>query len=235
MTNSSQKTLDLRTLPAAQEVMAYRDGGLFPVLIATERGTLLAAVRGGAGHLGLAGRMEVIRSLDQGKSWSPPAVVADSERDDRNPALGISNRGTVILAYQGQGNYDSEGNYAENEGSDPRTVETLFTRSHDDGVSWERPVPLAVTNLTSASPFGKIVSQADGTLLMAVYNADSWLVRSRDDGQSWGEASLIGTGMSETALHVLPNGALLAVMRGSGNGDPLFTTHSSNGGHNRSP
>ena len=48
MTNSSHKTLDLRTLPAAQEVMAYRDGGLFPVLIATARGTLIAAVRGGA-------------------------------------------------------------------------------------------------------------------------------------------------------------------------------------------
>ena len=163
MTNSSQKTLDLRTLPTSQEVMAYRDGGLFPVLTATESGTLIAAVRGGAGHLGLAGRMEVIRSLDQGKSWSPPAVVADSERDDRNPALGVSNQGTVILAYQGQGNYDAEGNYAENEGTDPRTVETLFTRSHDDGVSWERPVPLAVPDLTSASPFGNIVSQADGT------------------------------------------------------------------------
>src|SRR4051794_2923272 len=103
--------LDVRALPGTREMIAYKAGGLFPVLTLAPKGVILAVLRGGAGHLGLDGRIEILRSLDAGLSWSPPNVIADSERDDRNPALGHSNQGMLVLAYHCQGNYDADGNY----------------------------------------------------------------------------------------------------------------------------
>ena len=74
-TSSTTAVLDVRALPGSTETIAYKDGGLFPVLALTGD-TVVAVLRGGAGHLGLEGRMEIVRSLDAGHTWSPPAVVA---------------------------------------------------------------------------------------------------------------------------------------------------------------
>lgn len=223
--------LDVRALPGAQEVIAYKDGGLFPVVTKTGTGTMIAVLRGGAGHLGLAGRIEIIRSANGGHTWSPPQVIADSERDDRNPALGLSTQGTLILSYHCQGNYDERGAYIRTN-ADPARVMVMVTRSHDDGLSWETPFPLGIETLQHGSPFGKIVSLADGTLLMAIYHATgSHIVRSRDDGATWGDSSLLHPQMNETALLVLSEGDILAVMRGADQEQALHLTRSSDGGY----
>ena len=65
MTNLAPgRILDIRTLPGTRETIAYQDGGLFPVLALSGEGVAVAALRGGAGHNGREGRMEVVRSLD---------------------------------------------------------------------------------------------------------------------------------------------------------------------------
>jgi hypothetical protein len=220
------KLLDVRALTGSRELIAYHDGGLFPVLTTTPSGTVVAVLRGGAGHLGVFGRIEVIRSLDAGRTWSPPNVVADSDRDDRNPAFGTSNDGTLILAYHRQCCYDEAGTYVGNQDDEAARVEIVVTRSHDDGLSWEKPALVSIDPLQTGSPFGKIVSLDDGTLLMPIYIAGSYFVRSRDDGATWAEPTLIAAGMNETALLVLPNGDILAVMRSRG----LSSAHSRDGG-----
>lgn len=227
--------VDIRALPGTHEVIAYKDGGLFPVLTQTPDGGLIAVLRGGAGHLGLAGRIEVIRSSDSGHTWSPPQVVADSERDDRNPAFGLSAQGTLILGYHCQGNYDANGVYIRTN-ADPQRVDAMVTRSHDGGLTWEMPFPLGIEALQHGSPFGKIVylTTPDGqsTLLMPVYHATgSYIVRSRDDGATWGDPSLLHPQMNETALVVLPNGEVLAAMRGANTEQALHITHSRDGGY----
>jgi hypothetical protein len=58
--------LDAPALSRTREVIADADGGLFPVLALTDRGTIVAAHRGGAGHLGTEGWIEVARSLVRG-------------------------------------------------------------------------------------------------------------------------------------------------------------------------
>lgn len=161
--------IDVRGFPATREFTACTDGGLFPVLTVTPVGTLLAVLRGGAGHLGREGRIEIVRSLDRGRSWSPPAVIADSDRDDRNPALGVSSQGTLILAYHRQGNYDDAGSYLHGESSDPSRVEVMVTRSRDEGLTWEMPRPLRLDPVTHASPLRQDSQPArrhtpDGTL-----------------------------------------------------------------------
>ena len=225
-------SIDVRSLPGTREVVSYKGGGLFPVLAVAPNDVAVAVLRGGAGHVGLAGRIEVIRSLDGGQTWTLPNVVADSDWDDRNPAFGVSHRGTLVLSYHRQGSYDEEGNYLSLSYDDPtRRVETMVTRSCDAGLTWERPFPLQVESLRGGSPFGKIVALAEGTLLMPVYHAGSYIVRSDDDGKTWTSPSRIAEPMNETALLVLPSGDILAVMRGEGGPwQGLYSSHSLDGG-----
>ena len=245
MTNlAPDRIVDVRTLPGTRESVAYQNGGLFPVLALSNDGVAVAALRGGAGHNGREGRMDVVRSLDDGLTWSPPNVVADSEDDDRNPAFGVSAEGTLILLYHRQHNYDAYGNYNGNTRKRHRKpVAVMATRSFDSGVSWEEPYFLSMDSLPTGSPFGKIVFLPDGTLLAPIYSAQeyeerltpekndsSFLVRSRDDGQTWGEVSLIAPNMNETALVALPGGDLLAVLRGADEDQALHSTHSQDGG-----
>lgn len=236
-------TCDVRTLDGTRETVAYYAGGLFPVLAVAPGDVIVAVLRGGAGHLGLNGRIEIIRSMDAGETWSPPLVVADSSRDDRNPALGVTSSGTLVLAYHRQGSYDEDGLYQPGRGP----VEVMVTRSSDGGLTWEPPHPVGIPTMAEGSPFGKIVEIADGTLLLHIYvyasktNAPgpsnqsqvldgSYFVRSRDDGRTWEDPSLICEGMNETGLQVLPDGDLLAIMRQSAEGAASWSSRSSDSG-----
>src|SRR5215510_12497920 len=62
--------------------------GYFPVAIHLKNGDVLAVIRGGAAHVGVKGRLDLIRSTDKGKTWSAPWTAIDEDLDDRNPALG---------------------------------------------------------------------------------------------------------------------------------------------------
>ena len=248
---SNSEVLDLRGLAGTREAIIYHDGGQFPVLAALPDGTIVGVLRGGAGHVGLAGRVEIVRSLDGGQTWSPSEVVADSDRDDRNPALGVSQRGTLVLAYHRTGNYTADGTYAPEEfaARGERPVEVMITRSHDRGLTWERPYPLGLPTLETGSPYGKIVSLADGTLLMALYgpgDADilggraaelaprgmcSYILRSHDDGLTWADPAVMGVNFNETGIITLSDGDVLAVMRGDVPNDSLSVTRSSDRGY----
>ena len=242
------RILDIRSLPGTRETIAYQDGGLFPVLALSSDGVAVAALRGGAGHIGREGRMEIVRSLDGGFTWTPPNLLADSVDDDRNPAFGLSSQGTLILLYHRQHNYDADGNYLGGVRiSDRKPVALMATRSFDSGLTWEEPYPLSIDSLTTGSPYGKIVSLDDGTLLAPIYNSQAWadeqsdqrfdtsyLVRSQDDGVTWGGVSQIAPHMNETALIVLPEGGLLAVLRDD-NAQGLHSARSLDGGLTWSP
>lgn len=245
-------TLDIRTLSQTRETLVYADGGLFPVLTVAPGDVVVGVLRGGAGHMGIPGRIEIVRSLDAGRSWTPPSVIADSDRDDRNPAIGVAGDGSVVLAYHRQGSYNEAGNahHVGRGGGVRPPVEVMITRSADSGLTWEAPRPLGVDLLSTGSAFGRIVTQADGTLLLPIYLVDhaaafsareemlrqdperfgSYLVRSHDDGRTWGDPSLIAPAMDETGLLVLPDGDLLAMLRGTDAEAALWSARSGDGG-----
>ena len=238
--------LDVRALPGTRETTTYTNGGLFPVVVTAANGALVAVARGGAGHLGLAGRIDVIRSQDGGLTWTAPTIVADSETDDRNPALGLSARGTLILAYYQVFSYDTQGRYVPREGSTSvwRCL-VRVTRSHDNGLTWEEPYALSDPLLRTGSAYGKIIQHGD-TLIMPIYNRAipelgavnpeppyfecSYVVRSHDDGLTWGDPSLISVEAGETALLALPNGELIAVTRRQALERSLWSLRSADGG-----
>lgn len=230
-------TIDLRKFPSASEVYLCRDRGYFPVLANLGGEDVLAVIRAGAGHIGVTGRLEAMRSTDGGRTWEAPVVIVDTSADDRNPAVGVAPDGTVVLAYHAQGSYDDDGSWMP----ELRRVEMRIARSRDGGRSWEDSVSLGFPAMKKHSAFGHIVSLPGGTMLLPLYGSDNdsadeaddcaYLLRSDDGGRTWHSPSLIAQGYNETALLLTSDGVLLAAMRSADRGGLVSVSRSLDGGY----
>jgi Neuraminidase (sialidase) len=230
--------LDLSRAPHATVVSG---GGYFPVLIRLNNGTLMAVLRGGAPHIGIKGRLDIVTSQDGGKTWSAPRTVVDGPEDDRNPALGQLKNGDIVLAYAILHGYDSTGLKLSSDRTVRRADGVYVIRSSDNGKTWTRPERSESTFALekkdgSLSPYGKIVQLEDGTALMSVYyqfpdqrGHQDYVFRSHDNGKTWGEPVLIGEHYNETGLLTLPGGRVLAALR-SEHGGHLAIAASKDGG-----
>ena len=215
--------------------------GYFPVAIRLNNGDVLAVIRGGAAHIGVKGRLDLIRSSDGGKTWQAPWTVVDGNLDDRNPAIGQLKDGTIILGYVIAGGYDETGLKFKGARKDWVFDGVYLVFSKDNGKSWSKPVrdPTIYrfyAGKGQVSPYGKIVQLADGTVLMAVYfefvddrGNESYLFRSKDGGKTWGDPVRLGAHYNETGIVALRDGRILAGMR-SEKGGALAITESSDQG-----
>jgi sialidase-1 len=218
-------------------------GGHFPVLIRLRNDDLLGVVRGGAAHRGQAGRVDLLRSADGGKTWSGPTVLVDGPTDDRNPGLGQLADGSIIAAFTIITWEYATGGEPKKTGQRCEGVHIM--RSADNGKTWSTPVrsegiaalyTREAGDGMSGSPYGKIVQLADGTALMAVYfgfpgerGQESWLFRSTDNGATWGDPTRLGEHFNETGIIALRDGRVLAAMRAEV-GRHLALIESSDGG-----
>lgn len=245
-TSQIQSCIDVHTLPGTYSAIALKPQGYFPVLIETQTGELISVLRGSAGHIGVKGNLLLIRSKDGGKTWSAPTVAVDSEWDDRNPALGTLPDGTLILAYHENRCYDANGKYVA-DGPGHAYIRAL--RSDDNGATWKHLIPedwKGFGNLQYCSPFGQILAEPNGQLLLLLYGQPglleeklslaekydtSYLIRSRDTGFNWTQPIKIADGMNETAMVIAPNGDYLALMR-STEKQMIYVSRSNNGGLN---
>lgn len=227
--------------PAKPERSAVVTGqGYFPVACKLQDGRIAVVLRGGAPHLGIKGRLDMVFSADQGKTWSKPTVVVDSELDDRNPAFGQAKDGTLVVGFWRTGAYDDDGKWNEKLGKE---MSTWVTRSAD-GKAWSDPAKIDTADLRYGSPYGKIVTMPDGAMLMAVYGTGrrepgkapprgefSYVYRSTDQGQTWAPFSTPGRQrFNETALLRLQSGDLLAAMRTVAPDKDVWLTRSRDGG-----
>src|SRR5262249_10972141 len=70
----------------------------WPTLAQRKNGELLVAYSGGReAHVCPFGRVELIRSSDEGRSWSWPEVVMDSPIDDRDAGALETPTGSLLL------------------------------------------------------------------------------------------------------------------------------------------
>jgi hypothetical protein len=211
------------THPAERLTVVERGGGYFPVICRLPDGEIVSVLRGGGPHRYSWGkaRLDVVRSSDGGRSWSTPATAVDfAERDELNPALGRLSDGSLVLAfwsYKGRMDFDSYEAFKALRGQ-LAFVESRFysMRSRDGGRTWDAPLEFHGPTRVG-SVFGKIV-EVDGVALMSFYTFEPdrrevHLLRSRDGGRTWGDASLIAKGHNETALAVLSGRRLAAAMR----------------------
>jgi photosystem II stability/assembly factor-like uncharacterized protein len=210
--------------PPAARAAVVTGQGYFPVACRLHDGRIAVVLRGGAPHLGIKGRLDMVVSDDQGRTWSKPTVVVDSELDDRNPAFGQAKDGTLVVGFWRTATYDDAGNWDDKL---DKEMSTWVTRSADGGKTWSEPSRIETSDLRYGSPYGKIVTMPDGAMLMAVYGTPraepgrppvagdwSYVYRSTDHGRTWSRFATPGEKrFNETALLRLRSGELLAAMR----------------------
>ncbi|MCC6589417.1 MAG: exo-alpha-sialidase [Bryobacterales bacterium] len=223
--------------------IVVKGDGYFPVMIRLKDGSLLSVVRAGGAHVGRGGRLDMISSTDGGKTWPKRWTVIDDAEDDRNPALGQLNDGTIVLGYVVLSGFGPDGKTLSRKRAERNFDGVWVMRSNDGGKTWTKPEKSAETGKlktpgTAISPYGKIVQLKDGAALMTVYyemnegptpTYKSYVFRSKDSGKTWGDPSLIHNSANETAITVLPDGSLLAAAR-LGKGASLQVTRSTDGG-----
>ena len=215
-------------------------------------------VRTGAPHLGVGARISFVRSDDGGLTWSTPTAAADTglEADDRNPAACVTRDGRIIMLFRHYV-YEARENWQRTK---LITDEIHQVESSDGGRTWSEsrlvPHPPVITPQPPGTapppdilhPYGQIIRQKDGNELLVNcrgYWLDrrkpdggqwpvrvTWLWRSRDDGRTWEDPSLIAEQFTETALLVQSDGTLLAALRGKEAEIPLSLSRSRDGGRN---
>jgi len=229
---TAQKEPTAPTIPVERSLVAKDT--LFPKALRLQDGRIAAVMRGPGNHLGLDGRIDIVFSSDEGKTWSKPAVVVDTPLDDRAPAFGQAKDGTLVLGYYRDQNYDAQGKYDR---TLDRPHDTWVTRSSDGGKTWQEPIQIDISEIEWGSPFGRILTLPDGAMLMPIYGLEvrpagqkspkrkdgrpgdtnhSYLFRSTDNGKTWKRWGEIGDGkmqLNETAVLRLPDGKLIAMAR----------------------
>jgi len=174
----------------------------WPTLLRRSNGELLVAYSGGReAHVCPFGRVELIRSSDDGKSWSWPEVMMDTPIDDRDAGLCETQSGALLLTTFTSLAYEPVLARAENwpaaklerwQAVNRRTTNeqrqallgTWMLRSTDRGMTWSAPFRVPLN-----SPHGP-VRLSGSRLLYAgkrLWDADKkvGVCDSADDGQAW--------------------------------------------------
>ena len=206
----------LRPLPTQRYIMMTM-GGYWPVIDKLHNGHLGVVTRDSDFHVGERGRLIFVHSPDGGESWSHSIVISQEGSDNRNPAFGVTSKGTLLASFIKQVNY-TEGQY---DVVKAQPTPLYVSRSDDHGLTWTTDAAnVDGGELIVSSPFGKMIPRADGSVMMTYYvDATVYHITSHDDGLTWSAPTMIcDGGFNETALCDLGGGSILAVMRSDGEG-----------------
>jgi len=230
----------------------------WPTLARRRNGQLLLVCSGGREmHVCPFGQVELMRSDDDGKTWTFPRVLLDLAIDDRDAGILETARGTLLattfssLAYEYQFNNGNINKWdaarqARWRGAHNRIsaaerkaqLGTWMLRSTDGGVTWSTPYDSIVN-----SPHGPI-QLADGRQLYAgkdLWKSGQWIgvCESTDDGRSWKKLAQIPTRAGDDPgeyheLHAVEatNGTIVVQIRNNNpaNRSETLQTESPDGG-----
>ncbi len=174
----------------------------WPTLARRANGDLLVVYSGGReSHVCPFGRVELIRSHDEGKTWNWPEVLMDSAIDDRDAGVCETAKGSLLvstftsLAYEAplknSAKWDAEkrlrweaANSRVSEAERKAMLGTWLLRSEDGGKFWSAPFRVPVNSPHGPVPLSK------GRLLYVgkkLWDAGSAVgaCLSVDDGRTW--------------------------------------------------
>ena len=172
------------------------------------------------GSLVFASRTSAIhRSADEGRTWTKVAEVRRPGNQATTFAFGVTARGTLLMGYS------TLLRAADPANGVPSVRQTNIARSEDGGRTWTagplRPGPMRYGGAGDGS---RITELSDGTVVMgcgtasndplrqAGYRGDVML-RSRDDGRTWDDWTVLPPGSTESNFLELPSGDLLCATR----------------------
>ena len=171
----------------------------WPTLTRRSNGQLLLVYSGGReGHVCPFGRVELMRSNDDGQTWTWPQVVLDGAIDDRDAGVLETKRGTLLvttftsLAFEERMPSDDAKRIArwravqDRLGANARrkALGCWVIRSTDRGMTWSGPLPCPVN-----SPHGPIQLADDRVLYTgkSMYHEPERIgvCESTDEGRTW--------------------------------------------------
>ncbi len=165
---------DVLVAPKTAERNTY-----FPSVAKIGDGRLLVVYYDSPEHVSPLGRISMVQSADQGRTWSQPRVVIDTPLDDRDPSLTVTRSGRLLISYFAR---DSQ---------TLKSAGVFVARSDDNAATWSEPVRVE-TVLDDCATSSKIIEAANGDLLIPLYGSVAGdghsrvtIGRSRDQGRTW--------------------------------------------------
>jgi len=221
------------TTSGSQEFAVISKGGeagpyqAFPDAARLSNGDIVSVFYSGYGHVSLpkpgwkkGGRLCLVRSKDEGKTWSEPKIFFDDEKDNRDPHITQLNDGTLICSF-----FSLMPRPGENHTTEKRqTSGTEIIMSHDNGETWDTTPRAIAPGWFVSAPVRQL---KDGTCLLGVYHTDKdtkerlgGVLISKDNGRTWGNVKEIGKGQNlpidaETDVIELKDGRIFAALRSS--------------------
>ncbi len=197
----------------------------WPNLTLLPDGTLTATIYSQPVHGRWVGDVELWVSTDDGRLWQKrsAAVPAEPPGNRMDVAAGLAANGDLIVISSGWNPVQAPGtDVPDFDFSASQCLYARVCRSADAGHTWERADTVTVPDDPEGwcIPFGDIVEGPDG-LAAAFYTGpkddtrnSAWMLRSTDDGRTWGDGSLIvADDYNETDILHLGAGRWLAVCR----------------------
>jgi hypothetical protein len=229
---SGEITVPLRLEATKTDVVVVPRAGdrraFFPAVERLPDGNLLVVYYDSPDHVSPAGRISMVRSRDDGATWTGPEVIVDTPLDDRDPSLMRTRTGTLLLNF-----FASQDQIAQG---------VFVARSDDDGRTWSTPTKVG-TKLTEAATDARIVELDTGELLMPIFGRTPTspevrctIVRSTDQGRTWpieqevDLPSLRGIDFVEPTLAYLGRGRLMAVVRSERSDNRAYVIESTDNG-----
>ena len=158
------------------------------------------------------GRIHIMHSDDEGRTWSRPETLADTELTDLHPTLVELDDGTLLCTFCS--------------GGIPDTHVSRHMLSHDGGRTWSEPMD-SVPGNKGAFSNGSTIVLSDGTVAWTIEvrsgdiddrRSAIGIFLSTDRGKTFGRASLVTADhpMYEPTLVELPDRRLALMCRREG-------------------
>ncbi|MCD4728920.1 MAG: glycoside hydrolase [Pirellulales bacterium] len=174
------------------------------------------------------GRAMLIRSTDDGRTWSKPQTIIDTPWDDLHPAMVELPDGVVLCSL-----FTYPGKVHDLDKQPELACQTAIIRSTDGGKTWEQTVRRLPSPFIFDATDGPPVVLKDGSVVLAIYGSPApgkprqiAVFRSTDGGRTWTKPESFGMRMFEPRLIVLRDGTLLCLhgSYGAGGFRAIFST-----------